>query len=368
MLEGVGYAYGGDSMAGLKRCRSCGVPLMVGRGQLWKSDGTIVESRDPEHRMLFCESDNLDALFGGIEEIIGMPIGKIVVESKRRVTKEYMEKLIPAWVRKFLYVVGPKMITRRITDIGRAYGYGNIELVEYRRRFGDADYLLLAVNNPYSLHLFQGDSMGGLEAATGRECTAEVKRDAEGRYLVEVKVGTHPPELQERLKARRYPLKPGNIRLERCGGCGVPLEIARYRWDLARGTITDPRTGMRMAIFGPAGLEAIFDDLEAELGDAVPATIIEAERRYVKDHLDHQEWLRGEEALRHMMALRGLGILSEYKAHNGSFTATISNACVPHLMVGIVQGLFEMATGSDSTTYQWSRAEDGDLTITINAT
>lgn len=354
-------------MAGLKRCGCCSVPLMVGRGQLWRSDGTIVESRDPDHRMLFCEADNLDALFGGIEEIIGMHIDRIVVESKRRVTKEYMEKLIPAWVRKLLYVVGPKIFTRRITDIGRAYGYGDIRLVKYRRRFGDADYLLLEVNNPYSLHLFQGDSMGGLEAATGRECAAEVRQEGEGRYLIEVKVGTHPPELQERLKAHHYPLKPGDIDLERCERCGVPLEISRYHWDIAHGAITDPRTGMRMAIFGPAGLEAIFGDLEAELGEAVPATIIEAERRYVRDHLDSREWLQGEESLRRLMALRGLGILSEYRVHEGSFTTTIRNACVPHLMVGIVQGLFEMANGCEKSTYRWSRAEDGDLTITVSA-
>jgi hypothetical protein len=341
---------------------------MVGKGQLWREDGTIVESRDPDHRMLFCESDNLDALFGGIEEIIGMPIGRIVVESKRRVTKEYMEKLIPSWVRKLLYVVGPKLITRRITDIGRAYGYGEIELVEYRRRFGDADYLLLAVNDPYSLHLFQGDSMGGLEAATGRECTAEVKQEREGRYLVEVKVGTHPPELQERLQPRRYPLKPGNVRLERCARCGVPLDIARYRWDLARGTITDPRTGMRMAIFGPVGLEAIFDDLESELGETVSSTVIEAQRRYVRESLNPEEWLKGEEALRNMMALRGLGVLTDYGARDGSFTVTIRNACVPYLMVGIVQGLFELATGKENTSHSWSRAEDGDLTISITAT
>ncbi len=354
-------------MAGLRRCTVCGVPLMVGKGQIWRSDGTIVESRDPDHRMLFCESDNLDALFGGIEDIIGMHIDRIVVESKRRVTKEYMEKLIPPMVRKLLYVVGPKVITRRITDIGRAYGYGDIRLIEYRRRFGDADYLLLEVNEPYSLHLFQGDSMGGLEAATGRECTAEVKQEGEGRYLVEVKVGTHPPELQERLKPKRYPVKPGNLVMERCERCGVPLEIAKYQWNPRKGTITDPRTGMRMAIFGPVGLEAIFDDLEAELGEAVPATIIEAERRYVRDRLDHREWLQGEEALRRMMALRGLGILSEYRAHDGSFTVTISNACIPHMMVGIVQGLFEMATGREKTSYDWSRAEDGDLTITVTA-
>ena len=57
-------------MARLKLCGGCGVPLMVGKGQLWRENGTIVESRDPDHRMLFCESDNLDALFGGIENII----------------------------------------------------------------------------------------------------------------------------------------------------------------------------------------------------------------------------------------------------------------------------------------------------------
>lgn len=351
-------------MAGMKLCGECGVPLLVGKGQVWHGNGTITEAKDPDHRMLLCESDNLEALFGGIEEIIGMPIDKMVIESKRRVTKEYLEKMIPGVARKLIYLIKPTLIAKRMADIGKAYGYGNIELVEIKRRFGKEDYLVMTIERPYSILFFCGDNLGGMEAASGRECKVETEALGDDKYRLLITVGTHPPELRERLQHKRYAVKPGDVSLERCPSCGVPRDVATYRWDLEKGTIVTPKMGRRMALFGPSGLEAIFDDLEAELGETVPNAIIEAQRRYVRESMG-EEWLKGRESFRRMCALRGLGNITSFEADERRITMTIQNYCVAHLMVGIVQGLFETATGSERTGHTWSLSGDGELTITV---
>ena len=173
--------------------------------------------------------------------------------------------------------------------------------MEVRKTGITADYLIMTIEKPYSILFFRGDNLGGMEAASGRECTVETQSIGEDKYRLDIHVGMHPPELQERLKPRHYGYKPGDLELERCRTCGIPLDVAAYRWDLDAGTITTPRMGRRMALFGPHGLEAVFDDLEAELGESIPDSIIEAQRRYVREHLG-EEWLKGPENFRRMCA------------------------------------------------------------------
>jgi hypothetical protein len=338
---------------------------MVSKGLIWHGDGTISEKKDPDHRMLFCESDNLEALFAGIESIIGMSIEKIVIESKRRVTREYLEKMIPALARKLIYFFKASLIAEKMGVIGGVHGYGLIDMVKIKKRTERGDYLLMVIEHPYSIRFFRGDNLGGMEAASGRECTVEEKQVGEDKYQLEMWVSEHPPELQERLKLKAYPLKPGDIQLERCPKCGIPLAVAAYKWDPDTGSIRNPENGVRMALFGPVGLEAVFYELEQELGEAIPETIIKAQTRYVKEHYPAGDWLRGEEKLREMIAIRGTGILTDYRVESDGLTMTIQNSSIAYLIIGIIKGVFEIARGLDSSVHTWSVSEDGDLTVSV---
>jgi hypothetical protein len=62
-----------------------------------------------------------------------------------------------------------------------------------------------------------------------------------------------------------------------------------------------------MALFGPLALDAVFDDLEAELGEAIPETVIEAMRRYIRDAWSYEEWWREEDTFRNMIGGAGHG-------------------------------------------------------------
>ncbi len=349
-----------------KLCGGCGVPLSISKEIVWHDNGIITQARDANHRMLFYESDNLDRLFRGVEEMIGLPIEHIIIESKRRVTKEYIEKLIPAPVRRLAYAVRPPLIINMVSATGRSYGYGRIELEELRKKRDDGDYTKMLIRKPYSILFFTGDLVGAFEAVDGREFQATYREVGEGdTYEVVGRVGKHPIELQERLKPRQYPRKQGDVRFDRCSACGLPREVGSFRWDLDEGLITNPETGRRMAIFGPAGFEAIMDDLESELGDSVPEIIIEAQRRFVKDRLREEDWRRSPGRFKRMMALRGLGNITDLQINRDRLRVLIENPCLTLLAVGMVKGLYELAMGLERTGHSWRRTEDGDLEIII---
>jgi len=40
----------------VKLCETCGIPRPIGKDHDWNSDGTITQSRDPDHRILFFDS------------------------------------------------------------------------------------------------------------------------------------------------------------------------------------------------------------------------------------------------------------------------------------------------------------------------
>ena len=130
----------------MKICHECGVPYDVSKELVWQENGVIAQTRDPDHRMIFYESDNLDNLFLGIEGLINVPIEHIVIESKRREVREYVEKLLPAPVRKIARYGGLGMMIRKLSSVGRAYGYGNVRLADKRVRFNDDDHVTMVID------------------------------------------------------------------------------------------------------------------------------------------------------------------------------------------------------------------------------
>lgn len=348
-----------------KRCKKCGVPKLVHKDLCWQDNGILTEVKDPSHRMLFTESENLICLFTEIENLIGIPVDRVIIESKSLATKEYLEKILPPYLIKILYIFKPSLIVQKMSEIGRAYGYGKIELLELKKNTDRGDYLAMTIEHPYSMLSFTGDNLGGMEAGTGRECVVKTKDLGGDKHLLELWVSEHPPELKEHIKPMVYPSKPGKVELERCPECNTPFDVASYDFDLEKGVISNPETGVRMAIFGPAGLESAFQALEEELGDSISESIIEAQRLYTLEHMELKEWLGGEEKLRRVMAVRGYGLVTGFDAGTEHLTVSVRNISIPQLTVGTAKGVFEKALKLDSSTHEWHISGDGELYINI---
>jgi hypothetical protein len=172
--------------------------------------------------------------------------------------------------------------------------------------------------------------------------------------------------LKERLQAKSYPYKPGEIVYERCPECGVPNEVSGCRWDLDKGIIIDQLTGRRMAVLGPDVVDSVLDDLAQELGESLQEAVVEAVRRQMKDMMKDEYWKHGAPAFNRMIAVRGLGNLVRFDGDRDSLSMKIENACMPLLMAGTVQGLFELVMRKDSSFCEWNMSDDGDLDITVS--
>ena len=122
----------------------------------------------------------------------------------------------------------------------------------------------------------------------------------------------------------------------------------------------------RTAIFGPSPIDAIFDDLEVELGEAIPETVIEAQRRYIKSAWGVERWNRSGATFQKMIALRGLGNQVEFEGDRDHLTMKIENSCLHLPIIGTIQALVEMAYGVESSSCEWELTDNGDLNLTIS--
>jgi hypothetical protein len=370
-------------------CEKCGVPLKVSRELTWDANGVISLASSPRNRMVFFESENIDQLFKGIEALIGMPVERMVIESRCRETKRYIERIFPP---EIFDTLGPEAVARlsgtggddkglitreslllaikAVTDviigISRVYGYGDQQAGDLWESGDDYPWRTQTIRNPYSLLLMAADNLGSIEAFERVSMRVKYEEMEQNTYSVEVFPGKHPISLNERLKRRRYDFKPGDITYERCPDCGIPLEVARRKWNLDEGTITDLSTGRRMALFGPFSVDSILDDLESELGGAIAETVIEAQRRYTKSAWGEDRWNKDGATFQHMVALRGLGNLVDFEGDRNHLTMTIQNSCLQLPMVGTTQAMVELAYRVDSSNCEWELSEDGDLNVTIS--
>jgi hypothetical protein len=228
--------------------------------------------------------------------------------------------------------------------------------------------ITMRVRNPHSVLFFAGETLGAWEALQGGDYSASVHEDADGSYLVRCEPGGHPVGLEGRLNSRRYTYRPGRIETDRCVECGVPAALGRYVWDIGEGTITDRESGRRMAVFGPAGLEAVLDDLAFEQGEEIPAAVVEAQRGYVRRTAGDGGKNRGRTGDRQNMAVRGLGNLRSYEEGRDRVRVVIENACLNLVTVGTFQALFEIRAGAESSSCEYGLAGDGTLSVTISAT
>jgi hypothetical protein len=349
-------------MFGTKPCPQCGAPERLVKEHRWLSNGTIVQRKNPHHRMIFIECENINAAYRNIEEMIGHSIEHLLIEAKRKATFDFIDHLLLAGVKTITKRVGARLIARTVTSLGSIMGYGNIRLTDVHRVHGRDDYVTFRVEKPYSLPLFCGDVAGALKAIDRREVGVSYTQLAPDVFEVTGSVFSQPLGTKESFKDTRYTYKPGEIEIKRCPGCGGPKSLSRYEWDEKRGLIFSRTSGHRKAMIGPAALESVIDELEREWGETIRETVIEAQRRFVRTEFYSLEEAGSEEGLRAHLSLRGLGNLREMEWDGGRLSLRLENACLHLILVGLVKGLYELYTGQDARM-AWELDASGSFSI-----
>jgi hypothetical protein len=347
-------------------CPECGVPGIFNERQIWLNNGDIVAGPEKKNRLGFIECENLDPLFKEIEEIIGISIEPLVVNITARGVEQYTLNLIPDEIREMVKAkqLDPGTLAGPILEYCHILGYGRYQMVDSRYERDDDDYSILRIEAPFSVPEAAGSIAGVISGLAGGENAVTYKEISPGLYEFVTRRTKYPEILKEKMKTAPYSHKDGDLELERCATCGAPEGLSAFKWDLDRGLILNKRNGRRMAILGPELLDILFDALEAELGETIPAAVVEAQRRFVKTGFYSIDEIRDEGDFRTQLALRGMGNLRELTMRPQGIHMRIDNVAGYLLTVGMVQGLFDVAFDIDSNVV-WELTEEGDLDMEV---
>lgn len=351
----------------LKICPECGVPEIITSEHLWSNNGDIMHSRDKSSRIIFLETENLDPLFHGIEQIIGMPIENMIITASRRAYRTYTKAFIPESIRKKIQQkeidYGPYDAAFR--DVAGLNGCGRYEEVSRRYERDDDDYDIVTISEPFCVPMTVSAHLGAIESLTGIDQSYKYEEVSDGVYKITSYPSPHSEELKERLRSEPYKHRDGGLELERCTTCGGPILLAGYQWLPDRGIIVNRTTARRMSISGNALMDPVFLELEKELGDIIPRAVVEAQRRFTKGGFYTMDDIAEEGDFRTQLALRGLGNLKELTMKSEGMYMRLDNVALPLIIVGLAQGFFEMGFGLDESEVDWEISEDGVLDMEV---
>ena len=356
----------GKHVAEIKICPECGVPQTITRDYRWLNSGVMVQSNNETRRVGFIESENLDPLYTGIGNIIGMSIDRLVIDIMRRGTVDYFRNLLPPEARGMVRqsAVGLDMVADFMLTTGQLNGFGKYEVVEIHYEGDENDHSLFRISEPFSLLLCAGTTIGGVEVISDSPHEASYREVSPEVIEIKAYVSEHGEELEGRMPIKGYSHRDGDIELERCATCGGPAALSRFSWLLDRGMIVNHQTRRRMAMMGPEAQDPLFDELEKELGDTIPAAVVEAQRRFVRTGFYSITDISDEGDFRTQLALRGMGNLREISLGKNGMHLRIDNAAGHLMIVGLAQALFEMAFDVDSHV-DWELSEEGDLEVEV---
>ncbi len=344
-------------------CPECGVPEPIVRDNVWLNSGAVVQSTDATRRMGFIESENLDPLYTGISEIIGFPIDRLVTDIARKGTVEYITNIIPPGVSEAASSgqLDWRALAEALFFNGQILGFGANELVDIKKD----DYMVVRVTEPFCIQLSAGMVSGGCEAVTGTPIGVTYNQVSPDVFELKAFVTEeHEEDPEGRLQPVPYHHRESDIELARCATCGGPKALSKFNWNLNRGKIINTQTSRRMVLIGPEVQDPLFDELERELGDTIPATVVESQRRFVKTGFYSLEEMTNVSGFRSGLALRGLGNLRDFEMGTKGLWIRIDNAASRLMTVGMVQGLFEMAFDVESSV-EWEVSDEGDMEVKV---
>ena len=245
-------------------------------------------------------------------------------------------------------------------------GYGKHEWIDHRYENDQYDFSIQRITKPFSLPIMAGNYAGALAAAVGGEHAVIYEELTPGVYQFKSQWAKYHNELKKRMAIVPYKHVSAGLDLERCPICGAPMLLAEYQWQGNEGLIKHGDTGRRMALLGPQMMDPVFRALEDELGETIPQIVVEGQRRFVETGFPFLDLEKSDEDLRLQLALRGLGNLQEFELSDKRMGLKLNNACLHLLLLGFMQGTFEL-TFDVKSDIDWSLSGEGELEFEVTA-
>lgn len=324
-----------------KTCLYCGLPMGIGKGNIWHPNGVITASYPPHIRGTLYDVDELNALFPALSERIGFDITHLVVEGKRKDAKRYADTLIRN-LKALGRETSPMTIYGMVARFTAYWGLGSCEVEEY----WEGERLSIKVKNPYSDAMSLGDWAGIFEAVERKRGEASW-RDPEALGRMDIVAVEGEPELEVRIEQEvelGIPfVEEGDLQYRQCPECGVPLEISRqFTWDADASLIEEVISGKRFILHNTNGIAAVLRVLSEELGDEVNDLITDISREYARGYYEPLMDETSMDAELIKFPLRSWGRLARLHRDDGGCRMRIVNPyCVP-VVAGRIWGLVEV--------------------------
>jgi len=357
----------------MRECSKCGFPLKVARFFEWRNDGTIISTdrANTKAQITFLELGELEKLFEVLSAAIKTPVDPFMIQAQKNIGKAINAnipirhiKRIPS-NRFFRPQWFAKMMVRLIREDIALLGDGILSLDSYRAGHS----LDLRLANPCLIPMLVGSSLGIYESVEKMPGVDFEYGLEDGDLVIHMRHGEKTPESESRLYLEKVEPSTGPLDHEKCPVCGIPVMVAyTFEWDIDKGIIINRLTGKRKVVVSVQSVNAIFRELENELGEEVPGVLYDTQKDLTKVLLldENTEDLDGFWK-RHLeyLALRGLGYPLHFERDERSVSVGVGNAYNQVLFAAKIAAALEISTGLPSEI-SWVTREGGHGSYTIS--
>jgi hypothetical protein len=323
----------------------------------WRDNG-ILESRMGQSRAVFIERDVFAGTLERIEEAVGLPLDRIVIEAKSHDAKLYVDDVVSGALgavvrfppfRKYAYV----FMTVQASYIGLA----NARVLDYKL----GTRLVGRTETVYHPVLFTGDIAGAFESIEGVRCRPRYGWVGDSLFL-EASVDESAEE-EGRLRLERPPVIPAKVKYDRCGACGIPRLISRFRWEPKLGKIIDSDTGAWVIYIDVEGLLTILRELEDELGEEIPRMVSRFTFDFYRELIAQRKTARSYLSDLSFMVPRGFGVPEKFNPTPGELEEGVR--IINGFSGPIIAGLVAAVCGGDDPRFSWEAPEPGVVLVKV---
>lgn len=340
------------------------MPRRLSEEYMWTGNGAIISRHDPGMRMVFFEADYYPYVWHELEQRLGVVISETYIRGQKASAFDYLgENILYGWRGFVLRRLPFSFLLHKIIDELAFFGFGHLELLEYRRH----KVVLLRVSRAFDIISLAWGTKGFCALVDGVAMEMAWTREGED-YLI---TATPPeggaeekPDLEAMRALRRAKKElsaiadsfPGHeTPLPACPRCGIPADLTSLEWREKEGCIFLLPEEKRMVFSSGYVMLGVLRELERITGTELEQVLLEITKNY---HMEHMEDLRGKErsAVYRELAVRlqswGYGIPLSIGFGVGHLELTIGNPFFPPRLVGMVAAVFEGLEGQESVVRQ----------------
>ena len=324
----------------VKFCKTCKIPIIVSRDQVWNPNGTIVATEAANFRLAVMEWPEFSSLYFNLEKTFGKVIPMCFTQGTRKNAKIYIDGLLSGPIG---YVARSSLGSRKAYDTlietCLGLGYGRPTITDYKRKQSITVEIVDTIYPP----LFLGDLRGAFEAVDRVPTRGRYESISKNttRFIVEATEKEDP--LEDRFNTYEKNLDLTGRDMDRCPTCGLPSGLTRFKWDTEKFHINDTLMGEKVFLFGFNDITAILHELETLVGDMMRSLVRDLTLPFGR-MIGNKLGAKAFDLTVEDMRLKGMG-LAKFEQDGNKVHWEIRNPFYTPILDGKLSGIYESLLG-----------------------